>query len=214
MFFYNENQIKIKHELYEVIEQKLVKEFINENDIVLELGARYGTVSCLINSLLNNKKNQVSVEPDKRVLDSLEKNKNNNNCEFGIVKGFISNKKLSLNRTEHICQGNIELKGYGSTFVEDNNSTTNNYTFEEIQNKFNIKFNTLVVDCEGFFEEFLNQNKSIFFEQIKKIIIEEDYKEKCNYDEINKILINNKFKCVKFIIDENNPKISHRVWIK
>ena len=115
---------------------------------------------------------------------------------------------------KRVKQGNIELKGYGSTFVEDNNSTTNNYTFEEIQNKFNIKFNTLVVDCEGFFEEFLNQNKSIFFEQIKKIIIEEDYKEKCNYDEINKILINNKFKCVKFIIDENNPKISHRVWIK
>jgi hypothetical protein len=29
------------------------------------------------------------VEPDDRVWDALEKNKNNNNCEFNIVKGLL-----------------------------------------------------------------------------------------------------------------------------
>ena len=36
--------------------------FIKENDVVLELGARYGTSSCAINSKLKNKSNQVSVD--------------------------------------------------------------------------------------------------------------------------------------------------------
>jgi len=214
MQFYNENGVLIKHDNYETIEQTLVNEFIEPNDMVLELGARYGTVSCLVNSLLIEEKNQVVVEPDNRVWDALEKNKKRNNCNFGIVKGFISNKKLSLERTEHICQGNKDLKGYGSTFINDEKSQIKNYTFNEIQNKYNIKFDTLVVDCEGFFEEFLNQNKPIFIEQIQKIIIEEDYKEKCNYNKINTFLKENNFLCKKLIVDENNIKISHRVWVK
>ena len=73
-------------------EQDLAKIFIHENDVVLELGARFGSVSCIINHKLNNKKNQVVIEPDNRVWDALEKNKISNCCEFNIVKGFISNK--------------------------------------------------------------------------------------------------------------------------
>jgi len=58
---------KINHNLVEVPEQKLVNIYIQPDDVVLELGARYGTVSCNINKKLNNKLNQVSVEPDSRV---------------------------------------------------------------------------------------------------------------------------------------------------
>jgi len=56
MQFYNENGVLIKHDNYETIEQTLVNEFIEPNDMVLELGARYGTVSCLVNSLLIEEK--------------------------------------------------------------------------------------------------------------------------------------------------------------
>lgn len=48
-------------------EQDLAKQYIKKDDVVLELGARYGSVSCIINSKLSNKNNQVSVEPDSRV---------------------------------------------------------------------------------------------------------------------------------------------------
>jgi len=44
-----------------------VKKCILENDIVSELGARYGYGSCVIISNINNKKNQVVVAPDDRV---------------------------------------------------------------------------------------------------------------------------------------------------
>jgi hypothetical protein len=48
------NYIDTEH--IEKPEQDLAKKYIKKNDIVLELGARYGTVSCIINSKLNNKK--------------------------------------------------------------------------------------------------------------------------------------------------------------
>jgi hypothetical protein len=80
---------RVNIETVEKHEQDLANKYILENDIVLELGARYGSVSCTINSKLNNKNNQVVVEPDDRVWDALEKNKNNNNCEFNIVKGLL-----------------------------------------------------------------------------------------------------------------------------
>jgi hypothetical protein len=60
---------RVNIETVEKHEQDLANKYILENDIVLELGARYGSVSCTINSKLNNK--------------------NNNNCEFNIVKGLL-----------------------------------------------------------------------------------------------------------------------------
>ena len=76
------------------------------------MGARFGSVSCIVNKVLENKKNHVVVEPDDRVWEKLEYNKSINNCEFEIVKGFLSNKKLSLLNTD-------DRDGYGSTFEEN-----------------------------------------------------------------------------------------------
>ena len=52
---------KVDTEHMEKDEQDLVNQYILESDVVLELGARYGSVSCIINSKLNNKNNQVVV---------------------------------------------------------------------------------------------------------------------------------------------------------
>ena len=55
MFFYDENNKIINIDVIEKPEQDLVKKYILSYDTVLELGARYGTVSCAINSKLYNK---------------------------------------------------------------------------------------------------------------------------------------------------------------
>jgi FkbM family methyltransferase len=186
-------------ECMEKTEQDLTNQYILENDVVLELGARYGSVSCTINSKLNNKKNQVVVEPDNRVWDALEKNKNSNNCEFYIVKGFISNKKLDLTNLDD-CFG-----GYGSTFVESDNTNIPSYSLDEIKNKYNLDFNVLIADCEGFLEVFFDENPNIY-DNLRLIIFEADYPDKCNYDKIKNNLIEKNF---------NNLLEGHQnVWIK
>jgi len=115
MIFYNENNQLINHHNTEYHEQYLAEKLIFEDDCVLELGARYGTVSCTINKKLKNKHKQVVIEPDDRVWEALENNKKINNCNFNIIKGFLSNSKLDLTNT-------YDFGGYGSTFIENNDT--------------------------------------------------------------------------------------------
>jgi FkbM family methyltransferase len=189
---------KVDIENIEYPEQQLANQYILENDVVLELGARYGSVSCIINSKLNNKNNQVVVEPDERVWDALEKNRKNNNCEFNIVKGFISNKNLDLTNLEG-------CNGYGATFIENNETKIPSFSLDEITNKYKLKFNVLVADCEGFLEVFFDENPN-FYDNLRMIIFEEDFPEKCNYDKVKNKLIEKKFN--KIIEGHQN------VWMK
>ena len=179
--FYDENDKIIDHLNLERPEQLIVSKYIKPEDVVLELGARYGTVSCTINKILNNKENQVSVDPDKKIWNSLEKNKQINNCGFHIVKGFISNKKHSLNGD-----------GYGIYSSETKESDIPSYTLKEIKDMYNLKFNVLVADCEGFLESFFDENPEIY-KELKLVIFEADYPERCNYDSIRKKLKENGF---------------------
>jgi FkbM family methyltransferase len=168
-------------------EQDLANKYILGDDVVLELGARYGSVSCVINSKLANKSNQVVVEPDDRVWDALEKNKIRNNCQFNIVKGFISKKKLDLINLDAF------LNGYGSTFVENTGTKIPSYTLDEIRNKYNVpKFNVLVADCEGFLERFFDENPDLY-DDLRLIIFEADYPDKCDYNKIKNTLANKNF---------------------
>jgi len=190
---------KIDINVVEKPEQDLANHYICENDIVLELGARYGSVSCIINSKLNNKTNQVVVEPDDRVWDALEYNKKNNDCAFHIVKGFISRKKLDLTNLD-VCLG-----GYGSTFTENPESSIPSYSLDEIKRKYALDFNVLVADCEGFLEVFFDENPE-FYDQLRLLIYESDYPDKCNYDKIKKTLLERGFQSIL-----EGPQ---NVWIK
>jgi FkbM family methyltransferase len=182
----DENGKRVQTWKLEKKEQELAQTYIQPNDVVLELGARYGSVSCIINHKLNNKNNQVVVEPDKRVWNALEVNKEVNNCKFNIVKGFISKKKLDLKNL------NGPHKGYGTTSVENKNTNILSYSLDSIQKKYNLKFNVLVADCEGYLETFFDENPN-FYDNLRMIIFEADYCNKCNYNKIRLALQVKKF---------------------
>jgi FkbM family methyltransferase len=162
-------------------EQDLANQYIQENDIVLELGARYGSVSCVINSKLNCKTNQVVVEPDDRVWEVLERNKHVNHCEFHIIKGFISAKKLGLINLDH------HFGGYATTYIENTDTTIESITLTDVKKNYKLNFNVLVADCEGFLEVFFDENPD-FYDDLRLVIFEADYVEKCNYDKIRTTL--------------------------
>ena len=170
----------------EVPEQNLAHMFIKNDDIVLELGGRYGSVSCVINYNLDNKKNHVVVEPDERVWDALERNKIVNNCQFNIVKGFISKKKLALTNLDEW------FGGYGATSVIQEDSNIQSFSLDEIKKNYNLKFNVLVADCEGFLENFYDENPELY-DELRMCIFEADYPEKCDYNKIKNTLKNKGF---------------------
>lgn len=170
--FVDENGKVIDINSVEKVEQDDAEKYIQSDSVVLELGGRYGTVSAIINKKLSNPLNHVVVEPDQAVWASLEKNKAATQSKFHIIKGFISNKKLTL-----------EGGGYGATQKEDAASTISSYTLAEIETKYKLKFNTLVADCEGCLESFLDENPSLYSD-LRLLLIEEDQGHKCNYEKI------------------------------
>jgi FkbM family methyltransferase len=196
--YIDENNNLINHTYFEHSEQLQANTFIRPDSVVLELGARYGTVSCVINSRLNNKNNQVSVEPDSRVWKALEKNMIRNNCKFNILKGVISNSPLELtNLSNHY--------GYGTTTVKSSSSSIPNYSLKEVEELYDLKFNTLVADCEGFLESFMDDNPQLY-DELTLIIFEKDCPDKCNY---KKIIDNLKAHGFKNVISG-----FHEVWRK
>jgi len=158
-------------------EQIHANAFVEPNDVVLELGARYGSVSVVINRKLNNPLNHVAVDPDERIWGCLERNREINGCKFHILKGVISQKPVALAELD-------DCEGYGTTSVHTTEPTTvKSYTLEEVQEMYGLKFTTLVADCEGFLETFFDENPYMY-DQLNTVLYETDYMWKCNYDKI------------------------------
>lgn len=175
--FYDENDNIIDIIKIERTEQILANKYIEKRDIVLELGARYGTVSVIINKKLEeeNKWKHYVVEPDSNVWEALENNKRNHNSKFEIIKGMISKKKHKI--SEH--------SNYSTQTIESEEGEIKIYDIPK------EKFNVLIVDCEGCFEEFYNEFPE-FVNNLDKIILECDYKNEIDYKRIiNKLITNN-----------------------
>jgi hypothetical protein len=196
--FHNEKGQKVNYNVYETMEVKLAKEFIKPNDFVLELGARYGGVSCSINGKLKDKTHQYSVEPDYRVWEALEKNKKNNNCQFNIIKGTISKQSLKIIENSRKFNDNNDWAAYTET-----GGDIPNFPLPD------EPFNVLVADCEGFLETFYDENKSLF-DSLRLIIIEKDRREYCNYDRLEKEFLNLGFQ----IVFKDRPDGFHTVYQK
>jgi FkbM family methyltransferase len=196
MNFINEAKNKINTDMAEVTEQQLAKQYIKPDDVVLELGARYGTVSCIVSSILNDDKNLVAVEPDDHVWEALDYNMKSNGYNFNILKGIISQNK-----------GSLIYDGYGTRIKFDKyDNKVNTYSLKEVKLKYKIKkFSVLIADCEGCFEQFLKENLD-FLDEIRLIILESDFPDNCNYENV-KLQLKQK----GFV-----PEIDgfHSVWIK
>lgn len=197
MNFVDECNSLIDHLHVEKCEQDLATLFIEPYDVVLELGARYGTVSCAINNRLIHPTHQVSVEPQLEVQNALEINRNANKCKFHIWKGFVSKQPVHL-----------EDYGYGATFHSGFSEQYPCISLEELQEKYNLKFDTLVADCEGGLGLFFEQH-DWFYSQLRKIIFEKDYPQKCDYNKIMDKLKEHGFKCIHSMNDG-----FHEVWKK
>ena len=142
------------------LKQQEAFKYIEPNDIVLELGGRYGTVSSVINYKLNNKKNHVVVEPDENILPSLINNRRLNKSDYIILPKIISNSNKKK------IEG-----GYGTHYIDsdDNDKTNNIISYQDFKKEYPLNFNVIVADCEGCLCEFI-KNMGDDFSKINKIV--------------------------------------------
>lgn len=178
--YYDENNKIINSHKLEREEQYISNDYINPDMTVLELGARYGTVSCVINNKLENPKNHIVMEPDKTVIKSLLKNRKSHNSHFSVINGIIGKKPMKLS-----------LMGYATKAEEAKATDTNvikNITLKKLIKKTGLKFDCLVADCEGCICDFFKENGK-YIKNFKMIIFEGDYPDECDYYKIKLMLI-------------------------
>lgn len=184
MVIKNEYGQVIDHNIVEAHEWHLVAHYVKPHHQILELGARYGSASIACNKIINDKTKQVSIEPDPNVWVALEENKMINECEFNIIKGAISKNKLKIHNHAY------------ATYTEEGEGDIPVYDLWDLQNRFDVKFNAIVADCEGCLAELMNNYPEIFT-QIELLIYEMDQPAICDYSKLTSILAANGLRCVE-----------------
>jgi FkbM family methyltransferase len=172
--------------------------FIEPNDKVLEIGGNVGGVSAIIADKLTNGKNLVVLEPSDLAIINLKNlsYKHNFNVHHGVMVCENENLHCGLTHGNYFSCHSVEYK------VE------NNITFTDLQKKYNIIFDTLVVDCEGCYENlFIEGFEKGWFNNIKKIIIEWDGKD------LEKLILSNGYYFVSYLPHVNLEK-GVRVYFK
>lgn len=193
-------------------EQIMALKFIKPHHYVLELGGNIGRNSCLISSLLKNSNQLLVIESEPNNVIKLIENKNLNNFNFNIEDCAISNINL--------YQKNDELDSITLPKNKIDNfdkwKKIKTLSWHYIKNKYNIKFDVLVVDCEGCLYYIL-KNEPDFLNDFKIIIIENDFtnilhKKYVNY-QLKKHLFTNIYKKSWFFNGAINYNF-YEVWIK
>ena len=164
----------------ELPEQLLSIKYILPHFKVLELGGHIGRNTMIIATLLSHHKNLVTIEPNTETFLKLKQNIEYNNLDVNIESSALSYRKLwskNMNTFLNYINGSEEV------------SIIN---FDDLQNKYNISFDTLVVDCEGALYYILVNNPNIL-KNINLIIIENDFKDMGHKNYVDKVFIEYKF---------------------
>lgn len=156
--FYPPNEI-----IREIPEQIMACLLLNENDSVLEFGGSIGRNSCVINTILKDKSKHVVIEPNPTEYAGLEKNRVLCGLEYKTESAAIS--KVPL------------YSKHWDTYTEkvEDSILVNTITYDDFKLKYDISFNTIIIDNEGNFPQTLRDYPSIL-DGIRLIIIEHDFR--------------------------------------
>lgn len=182
------SNLKIKYGTFqeELPEQRMVVRYLTGSEKVLEIGGNVGRNSLVIAFILknNNNNNFVTLECDKNIAMQLDENRRLNNFNFKIESSALSKRKLIQKGWDTIP----------SDTLQDGYSWVNTITFYDLKTKYNINFDTLVLDCEGAFYYILMDMPEIL-DNINLIIMENDYHDISHKQYVDEILsINNFYK--------------------
>lgn len=184
------NILKIKHGIFEdeLPEQKMAIRYFTGNEKILEIGGSIGRNAMVMNYLQkeqNNIGNLVTLESNPSKIPMLKENRELNNLNFHI-------ENAALSKTQIIQKGEQTFKHNKDNNIPRGFKEINTITLEELNEKYKISFDTLVIDCEGAFFYILKESPEIL-NDIKIIIMENDYTKVNHKEFVDKTLLENNF---------------------
>ena len=173
------SKLKIKYGTFldELPEQKMSIKYLTGNEKVLEIGGNIGRNSLVIASILGKNKNFVVLESNKEIANKLLENRHLNKLRFHIEPSALSTKKL-IQRGWCTMASDTLIDGYNWVDI---------ITLKDLNTKYNVEFDTLILDCEGAFYYILMDMPEIL-NNIKLIIMENDYHDISHKNYVDKIL--------------------------
>jgi len=151
-------------------EHALVRRWLPANATVMEFGARFGTTTCEIAKKLENSGRLVTVEPDDKVWTALEANVKTHQCHAHVLRGAVSSKPLFMLGSGYGGRSSLDTKNDMASHA--NKEPT--FTFDEVEQASGLKFDTLLIDCEGCAQDMMDQIGPKIESQIKLVLLEAD----------------------------------------
>lgn len=180
------SNLKLKYGTFndEFPEQLMAVKYLTGNEKILELGGNIGRNSLVMAYILKQKGNNslVTFECDSGISEKLKENREINGMNFFIERSALSERKL-IQRGWNTIASDVIIEGY---------KRVNTITLNELNAKYNIVFDTLIIDCEGAFYYILKDMPDIL-NNIKLIITENDYRDIEHKNYIDEILKKNNF---------------------
>jgi len=179
----------------ELPEQRIALRYLNGNERVLELGSNVGRNSMVIAYILKQKNNNkfVTLECDPESAKMLEENMKANGFKFHIVSAALSKRRL-IQKGWNTVESDVDVEGF---------KRVETVTLKDINQKYRVNFDTLIVDCEGAFYYILHDMPEIL-NNVKLIIMENDY-----YNPEHKKYVDDMLKKNKFMVAYYEPLTTH-----
>lgn len=169
-------------------EQLMAITYLTGFEKILEIGGNIGRNSLILGAILkqkNNDHNMVTLEPSEIYYNKLLENRNNNNLNFKVENAALSKRNLIQKKCDTIVS-DVVLEGYEKVNCIDWNT---------LIGKYQINFDTLIIDCEGAFYYILLDMPEIL-QNIKMVIMENDYMNIKHKKTVDKILKHNNFEVI------------------
>lgn len=179
-----QTKLQLNHGYFwqEYPEQLMTTRYLTGSEKVLEIGANIGRNSLIIASILQDSRNLVSLESCPTYALQLIENRDINNLHFFVEPSALSKTTLIQKDWNTIP----------SDTLKDGYSWVNTITLDQLNAKYNIEFDTLILDCEAAFYYILMDMPEIL-NNIKLIIMENDYNEISKKKYIDDVLVKHNF---------------------
>ncbi len=157
-------------------EQSMAVNFLKPDARVLELGSNIGRNTLLIACILEDPRNLVTVECNPFFVELLRNNRFANRLDFHIEAAALSHRKL-MQSTDN-CRFGSAAEAWEAIPAEElppGYEWIPTVTFSELEAKYDLRFDTLVADCEGALFYILEDDPELLT-NITTIILESDYR--------------------------------------
>lgn len=138
---------------YEKEEATNLTRFLKPGDCILELGACLGYVSCLANKMLKDSQNHVVLEANPSLIHYIAKNREVNGCGFHIENSIVSKQKSNTFYIHDLIVGGSQKR------KTPHKIEVRGVSIPQLEKKYKLSFNVLVMDIEGGELEFLRNHK-------------------------------------------------------